>query len=410
MPGGSAWSFSPGQETKKGTYFIRKQWEDLSPLSEVEYYRTLRETFERVLPRYYHGQRRVAVSLTGGVDSRMVMAWSPRPSGALPCYTFGGMFRDCNDVTIARQVAKLCEQPHQVLHVGREFLEQFSSLAKETVYLTDGAMDVSGSPDLFVNRIARGIAPVRMTGNYGGEILRSIVAFKPMSLSEEMFSAQFKSLVRKAVQTYTSELDSSKLSFVAFKQVPWHHYSRLSLELSQLTVRSPYLDNDLVELAFRIPASLATSNDISLRLIADGNLAMSQIGTDRNVLYHARGIGGQSKHWLEEVTFRAEYAFDYGMPHWLAKVDCLLRPFHLEQLFLGRHKFCHFRYWYRHELASYVKEILLDPSVRTRPYFDRNGLERIVSSHTRGLRNYTLEIHRALSLELIHRHLLESWI
>lgn len=408
LPGASVWLLSLEGIAKKDSYFWPGQWEEQSVLGEAEYYGLLRETFGRILHRYFRGPQRIALSLTGGVDSRMVMAWNPQAPGMLPCYTFGGMFRDCNDVRIARQVAKFCNQPHEVIPVGREFLGQFSELARDTVYLTDGAMDVSGAPDLFVNRLAREIAPIRMTGNYGGEILRSIIAFKPMSLSQDIFSPEFRPLVRMAGQTYANELDKRRLSFVAFKQVPWHHYSRLSLELSQLTVRSPYLDNDLVELAFRVPPRLATSNELSLRLISDGNSALSQFGTDRNVLFHTPGIGEQAKHWLEEFTFKAEYAFDYGMPHWLVKIDRMFSSLHLEQLFLGRHKFYHFRYWYRHELGNYVKEILLDPSVQSRAYFDGRKLEKMVHAHTGGEQNLTLEIHRALSVELIHKYLLAA--
>jgi len=68
---------------------------------------------------------------------------------------------------------------------------------------------------------------------------------------------------------------------VAFKQVPWHHYSRLIVELSQVTLRSPFLDNDLVALAFRVPRELAENVGLQLRLIAAGNPVISKIGTDR---------------------------------------------------------------------------------------------------------------------------------
>ena len=38
------------------------------------------------------------MSLTGGLDTRMIMAWQKSPPRSLPCYSFGGMFRDCQDV------------------------------------------------------------------------------------------------------------------------------------------------------------------------------------------------------------------------------------------------------------------------------------------------------------------------
>jgi asparagine synthase (glutamine-hydrolysing) len=84
-------------------------------------------------------------------------------------------------------------------------------------------------------------------------------------------------------------------------------------------------------------------------------------------------------------------------------VDHLFAPLHLERIWLGRHKLFHFRVWYRDQLANYVREMLLDSRSLARPYLTRGGVEQIVNGHLRGNRNYTTEIHRLLSLELLHR-------
>src|SRR5262249_27600006 len=108
-----------------------------------------------------------------------------------------------------------------------------------------------------------------------------------------------------------------------------------------------------------------------------------------------------------EFTFKAEYAYDYGMPQWLAQVDHLLSPFHLERLFLGAHKFCHFRIWYRDVLSEYVRQVLLDRRTLSRPYFQRKAIEAMVQGHARGARTSTSTIHKALTLELLHRLLVD---
>jgi asparagine synthase (glutamine-hydrolysing) len=81
---------------------------------------------------------------------------------------------------------------------------------------------------------------------------------------------------------------------------------------------------------------------------------------------------------------------------------------HLEKLFLGRHKFYHFRYWYRNALAPYLREVLLDERSLARAHVDRAKLIALVEAHTTGRANYTLELHRLLSLELVHRTLLDA--
>ncbi len=73
------------------------------------------------------------------------MAWYKGPEGSLPCYTFGGIYRDCRDVLVARRVARTCGQPHQVIQAGADFLSRFPQLAERTVYLSDGCADVSWS-------------------------------------------------------------------------------------------------------------------------------------------------------------------------------------------------------------------------------------------------------------------------
>jgi len=87
----------------------------------------------------------------------------------------------------------------------------------------------------------------------------------------------------------------------------------------------------------------------------------------------------------------------------MARVDHAFSALHLERLFLGRHKFLHFRVWYRDILSSYVREILLDGRSLARPYIGRAALKNVVHGHLENGRNYTSEINTALTLELIHR-------
>ena len=407
LPGGSKWVLTGTHNIKKDSHFNRELWENQPLLSGAEYYEKLKETFSRVLPKYFSGPRKVGMSLTGGIDGRMIMAWANRRPGELPCYTFGGTYRDCADVRIARRIAKICKQPHETIVVDSQFFSEFPSLAEKTVFVSDGTMDVSGSVELYVNRIANQIAPVRLTGNYGDEILRNNVTFKPDIPNEDLLEPEFAQLVRNASATYQREQQCHKVSFIAFKQVPWHHYSRLSVEQSQITMRSPYLDNDLVSLMYQAPPDLLLSNNPSLHLIADGNVDLARIPTDRGLLYRPIPAITKLQCLYAKFMSKAEYAYDYGMPQWVAGIDHMLAPLHLEKLFLGRNKFYHFRVWYRDRLSQYLKDILLDSRTLTRPYLKGKFFEQNLLSHIAGKRNYTVEISKILTTELIQRQLIE---
>ena len=407
LPPGAKWTFRNGSLAQKESYFEPAEWENQKPLDSESYYRELREVFSRNLPRYFNGREPIAMSLTGGLDTRMIMAWQHSQPGSFPCYTFGGMFRECQDVSLSRRVATACGQSHQVITVGQEFLSRFSHYAERAVYLTDGCVDVSRAPDVYLNERARKIAPVRMTGNYGGEVLRHVRTFKPEERVPGLFQPEFGSLLHKAGVTYARVVQGHPVSLAVFKQNPWNHYGILAVEESQLSLRSPFLDNDLVRTVFRAPDSAFIGNEDSLRLIADGKKELLRIPTDRG-LAGERGRFSEAAHrGVLEFLFKAEYAYDMGMPQSVAKIDHTLSAFHLERLFLGRHKVFHFRVWYRDALAEYVRDMMLDPRSLSRPYVERKGVEAVVRGHLKGDRNYTTDIHKLLALELTHRLFLD---
>jgi asparagine synthase (glutamine-hydrolysing) len=408
LPPASAWAFRNGSLQRKDSYFHPKEWENQEKLDTESYYRELRQTLTRNLPRYFEGCEQIGMSLTGGLDTRMILACRKPDPGSLPCYTFGSMFRENQDVRVARRVAEISNQPHQIITAGQEFLSQFPRYAERAVYLTDGCVDVGRAPDLYLSEKAREIAPIRMTGNYGGEILRGVRTFKPVEPAAGLFCPEILSDVHLAAKTYAEILHGHPVSFAAFQQAPWSLYGVLALEQTQLTMRSPYLDNDFVRTVFRSPMSALASNEVSLRLVADGNRTLLGIPTDRGLAGDRRGIKGAASRGLLEFMFKAEYASDMGMPQWLARLDHALSPLRPGQFFLGRHKPFHFRVWYRDDLAGYVREMLLDPQSLSRSYIERKGLEVVVEGHLRGDRNYTTEIHKLLTLEILHRRFLDS--
>jgi asparagine synthase (glutamine-hydrolysing) len=406
LPPGSAWSFSNGILKDKAFYFEPREWEEQEPLDAEGYYSHLRDAFTSTLPRYFDGPEPVGVSLTGGLDTRIIMAWRKAAPGSLPCYTFGSMYRENQDVHLARRVAEICGQPYQVVTVDETCLAQFPHYAERTLYLTDGCVDISRSADLYNNEMARQIAPARMVGTFGSEIICKAVMFKAVMPKAELFQPELLSELTRAGETYSDQVRGNRTSVVAFTQPAAYHFGGLMLEQSQLTLRTPYLDNQVVKAVFRAPRADA-SEDVRLRLIRDGSTALSRLRTDR-------GLGGPNpitaainRAYLE-FTFKAEYAYDYGMPQWVAKVDNAFAPLHLERLWMGRHKLFHFRWWYRTILAKYVQEILLDSRALARPYLKPGAVEALVRGHLSGNQNYTTEIHRLLSLELLHRQFVDA--
>lgn len=409
LPCASAWTFQKDGNLIKNKYFIPDVWENQTWLEKEFFYQRLRETVSKIIPKYFRAEQNIGISLTGGLDTRMLMSNVEIPQSKYPCYTFGSMYHDNYDVKIARKVAAATGQTHHVLTLDKDFLDNFPRYAEKTVFISDGYADVSVSPETYVNKLAREIAPIRMTGNHGGEILRNLIGLDAGNPNNQLFHADFKNSLQNVAKTllkYDHKM-IDPLSFFLFIQVPWIDNMRLLIEQSQLTMRTPFMDNDLVALMYRAPLELRNNKEFSFRLIKDGNPALSKILTDRGF-----SIDGNPSdifsHLYYEFLFKAEYAYNYGMPQWLAAFDYYFKHVHFEKLFLGRHKFNHFRLWYRDDLASYVKGILLDEKTLKRPYLNRRFIEEMVQGHTKGYRNYTTEITQLLTVELIQRLLIEK--
>ena len=236
LPPGSAWSFRQGKLEKKAKYFEPREWEEQERLEPEEYYSKLRDVFVRNLPRYFNGHEHIGVSLTGGLDTRIILAWHKAQPDSMPCYTYGSMYHDNQDVQLARRVAKIYGQQHQVITVGTEFLNNFAHYAERSIYLTDACVDLSRSPDLFVSEKAREIAPVRMVGTYGSEMLLHDVMFKASEPAAGLFRADLEPIFMQR-RRFTTSRQVHPMTFVAFRQSPWHHYGVLGLEQTQVAVR-----------------------------------------------------------------------------------------------------------------------------------------------------------------------------
>jgi asparagine synthase (glutamine-hydrolysing) len=405
LPVASAWIFEK-DKLKNDTYFSPDVWENQTWLEKNLFYERLEGTFRKILPRYLRANQKIGISLTGGVDSRMILANIDMAEGKYPCYTFGGMYRDNFDVSISRKVAAVKKQSHETITVGHEFLSNFAHWAEKTTYITDGYLEVNGSSEIYINKLARQIAPIRLTGNFGGEVLRSIRHIKPSPVMAGLFHPDLYHYVDNIPGTL-KQYEKDPLSFVLFHDSPWHNNNRMVSEQSQVTMRTPYLDNELTALMYRLQADVRKDKQMSLRLIS-GDPAVAKFPTDRGLQAKPIFLFSPIKHFICEFSAKAEYAYDYGMPQWLARLDHLFRFMHFEKLFLGRHKFNHYRVWYRDDLSDYVKTILLDSRTLTRPYLNKKTVEDIVKAHTSGNRNYTTEITQLLSVELIQRLLIEQ--
>jgi asparagine synthase (glutamine-hydrolysing) len=231
--------------------------------------------------------------------------------------------------------------------------------------------------------------------------MRGARAFKAIQLTDGLLNPEFKPYINETVRRFEALGQDHPVSFSVLKHAPFYYYNRLAVEQSQVTVRTPFMDNDFVGLFYQRPESTEDSRKTARRLIAEKAPLLAELRTDT-------GNCSYLVHQWSQLLFKADYCYKSGMPQWLERLHYLLGPLQPEKLLIGRHRFAHFRVWFRSELASYVKEMLLDRRTADRPFFDHRFVERMVAAHLKGTGNYTDDIERVLTLELTCRELIDQ--
>lgn len=406
LPGGSVWAFDHGKCVKR-KYFSPEVWESQPVLSGDDFESAFQETFSRVVPRYFESDSRIGISLTGGLDTRMVMACRPKTPLNSICYTFGPEKGDTLDVSLGARVAEACGFEHRTIRVGSDFFSDFASHADRTVYGTDGCFGISGAHEIYMNAQARRLASVRLTGNFGGEVLRGISTFKPVGLSARLFSQELARAVGCSLEQL-GDCREQPTTFGAFREVPWNLFGSLIAGRSQVSFRTPYLDNEIVRLAYQAPENLRRSRGPGLRLVKQNSPNLATIPTDKGDLGKSEGLSAVLRRAFSKVTFKLDYMYNEGLPHWLSPLDPLFRHCASETKVFGLHKHLHYRSWFRRELAEYINSVLTDGRVQRSSFWNSAFVRKMGEEHVRGCKNYVLEINAVLTLEAIERLLFQE--
>ncbi len=403
LPGASLWRVSAPGAVERSRYFTPAQWESLPPLTAEAFEARFDDTFRALLPAYLVDAERVGLSLTGGLDTRMILACLPRELRPALAYTYAAEGGErLLDARIARRAAQMSGIAHHVLTIGRAFLRDFAAQLDRTVRASDGCAGVLHAHEAWLSEQARGLASSRLTGNYGSEVLRSMSTFKRCGAEDGVLDPQVSRQIA-AVVAEQRERCVHPVTHAAFEEVPWHLFGTLAASRSQLAVRTPYLDNRVVELAYQAPASLRHGSASALRLVAANDPALAALPTDR-------GVASRPRRWrrlLCDITFKLDYWHKEGLPDALMPLERPLAS--LERVgLLGWHKFLAYRLWFRRELAAHAAEVIGDARTRTMPYWNARALASIVPEHVGGRRNRLRDIHAVLTLEAVQRTLLDA--
>jgi asparagine synthase (glutamine-hydrolysing) len=404
VPGGTVACVREGSGWRPAPTKAADDWERQEPLPQEAFDRQFEEALRTAVARCFRAGPAAGVSITGGLDTRMIMACLPELRPGPPCYTFAGLAGEPEDARVGRTVATACRLPHHTLRVTTDFLERFGEYVDRTVRITDGCAGATGAHEIHLTAQARELAPVRVTGNFGSEILRGVSTLRPMISTDEHFSLAFRPLVQAATP---GALPAHPVTRAAFAEVPWHLCGTMIAGRSQVVFRTPYLDEDVVRLAYRVPAADRVGSGPALRLIVGALPELARIPTDRGLRAGDGRVSSIIRRGMAEVLFKLDYLDKEGAGDRQLPFGPLLRVLRKTPL-LGRHKYLEYRAWFQHELAPYVSQVIHDPRVAALGYWDMRALLTLHGAHRDGRRAAVAELGTVLTLEAVDRLLLSA--
>ena len=404
LPPGSVWEFAPRNAGRKEqTFFIPQDWRVDPSIRPESFPEAVSSTLQKILPRYFEAEIPPAMSLTGGWDTRMILACHRAAAGTLSCYTFAGITGDTVDVCQAKRVAAEEGQDHQVLRLQSDFLENFEHHAEKTVYVSDGYGGVSLSHEIYLNRLARNISQIRLTGNFGSEVLRGATTFKEIPLGHEWFDGELHEEFQKCREQWrNARREENAARFAVFKEIPWKLATIARLAGSQLQVRTPYLDNEIVRLACVCPPTIS-GKSVPPWVVGSLSPRLGRIPTDRGESV-ARGLGEAFRRGWYKGTFKLDYLLSEGLP---GRVSSAIDSVAKHLVLPLRHKFLDYRRWFSSPLKPYVQDVLGSTNTFVSCIVGKKVVDRILRDQA-GNSSEVSDINALLTLQLIDKCLLRA--
>jgi len=403
MPPAALWRFD-GKTCRKGRHFdFRSLVPSRSHRESPASIQLVEDTFARMMPRYLARPEELSLSLTGGLDTRVIASFLDR---AVASHTYGFNPKSLDNI-VAKKVAKALQSQHRFMAVTEDFFRGFHDLARDTMCVSDGMGHVSDAAMLFV--VDQHDSSVRriLTGKYGTQIARGVssLAFggRLMYVLDALhpdLRDRLKEMAQASLEGSLSRLGSGlaqmdrQLLFTLLEECRRLWGGQLSMERTRVTHTTPYVDNDMVPLMFALSEEMRQGSSLQLNLVRRRRADLARLPTNRGALALADSMLARLSAWRYRVLYKLNNIAN------ARQLPPRLRTDRLPFAKLGTRQD---RTWFRGELSNFVREILLDHRSLARGLFDKTAVERAVADHLGRKADRSHELRKMLSLELTHR-------
>jgi asparagine synthase (glutamine-hydrolysing) len=409
-----------------GQISIEQYWdfnfnEEYEDQSEEYYIKNLSKLILQAVERQMNGTHRIGVPLSGGFDSRTIVASISKKHYPIHTFTFGKP--NCNDAKFAQMVADKLGTDHHFFEFKPDDL---ASYAEKAVYLTDGMLNCVHAHRMQTYDAAREFMDIALVGWIGDsmigsgyltddlaniednfQIFKYLSMYIPINLFRYLFNDNYFSVVEKNLKYSRNyilqigrdvdfKLPSNRLMYYNLKERQRRFTSMgLILVRNSLEVRTPFSDYDLIDFSLKIPPTFKIKKRLYKKVIS------TMFPHFEKVPYQATGLP------LTTSKFQMKIHFFSRLPRKI--INKISKKFFRLEFFGNTKPYADYEGWMKNnkKLREYILSILLDERALARPYFNPNCIKKILDLHMSGKKNYSELIGLLLTFELWNRQFLD---
>ncbi len=367
----------------------------------------LARRIRRALRRSLAGGGRIATTLSGGMDSRVLLGLAAAEglTGSLQAFTTG--HRHTYDVVFGRRLAKACGVPWQLMPIEADF---FARRARQFVWLTDGMVnahhgwqtglvqhmpaDFDGLLTGFIGGVVAGFP--QQLGDLGAGADRETIFARYLTFENHVFTDDQAAEIlrpemarrlrgvavqalRRALQTAMADnpFDATRVVSLMHTQPRAIAYC-FNLYGSRWPVHAPLADQNVLAYWYTVPLAHRLKKQAYKLLVKRHAPRLARVALDATglPLYPGPVRTALHKQWKSLVK--------YKLPRWSGG----------RYRWHDRRAYAHYNEWMRlPSVRQFVDETLTRAGRHLEPWFDLNRVRQLVARHLGG----KVDIYRQVS-------------
>jgi asparagine synthase (glutamine-hydrolysing) len=402
---------------ENGQVSERSYWRPIHPdyyplRTEVAWMDDLIQHLRQAVRRQAPNGHPAGMLLSGGLDSRVILAFLAEQSEDVSLSAFTWGISDCDDVRFARALAREAGMVHHFSELRPDWL---LGGADEAIRVSDGLGNIVNMHALTIAEAAGQHAQVIYKGFLGDAMFgfglrhyhyaryepavwaeahmqafrdRGVITFDAAA-REELFSDGFKATIGDGLmesfaevlaESPSSDLSDQRIAYDFRQRVPRMTLNGVEALRGHVIARLPFAENDLVAFSLTIPPGLRYDRRLVKNAFIRAFPAYAQIPTTETglpMMDNLTTVRIQAENWarwhLRRVAPRVRYP--------------------------ARRPYKDYANWFRTVLRPWLEATLLNPQALDRGDFKPEAVRRLVSEHMAGS-DHTVKLGALMTLEL----------